>query len=84
MFYAEFGNSDERHPPNIARMPMDGWHGAVLGGVPHVMTQGIQAPVGLALDYVNNKLYWSDAHLDHVQAVDYTLQNRFVLICRIR
>ena len=37
-------------------------------------------PRGLTVDPVNQRLFWVDSHLDHLETVDYYGMNRYVCI----
>jgi len=40
---------------------------------------GIQ-PVGLAVDWINDKLYWTDSRLDRIEVLDLNTNHRTVLV----
>ena len=70
MFITDTGGGRWKFPPKIERASMDGAMRVVL------VTDRLVAPVGISLDYVNQRVYWSDANLDHIQSVSYSGQHR--------
>lgn len=41
-----------------------------------LVTEKIVAPMGLTLDYVTQRVYWTDAHMNHIETIKYTGQDR--------
>lgn len=37
-------------------------------------------PVGLAVDWINDKLYWTDSRLDRIEVLDLNNNHRTVLV----
>ncbi|KAL8579462.1 hypothetical protein ACOMHN_026827 [Nucella lapillus] len=48
-----------------------------------IITENIQTPNGLAIDYKAQKLYWSDARLDKIERVNYDGSERVVIVASI-
>lgn len=76
LFFADLGNSGPGNDPRIERTYMDGSNRFDL------KLSKILNPRGLTVDPVNQRLFWVDSHLDHLETVDYYGLNRyFWLIC---
>ena len=73
MFLSDIGGGQWKFPAKIERASMDGSMRTVL--VNHQLVD----PVGLSVDQVNQRIYWADASMDHIQTVTYTGQNRLEL-----
>lgn len=73
MFFADAGNKDtERHPPCIKRATMDGMNQFV------VVKENLISPSNLAIDRVNQRIFWADKNTDRVETCDYNGQHRYV------
>ncbi|XP_076445601.1 prolow-density lipoprotein receptor-related protein 1-like [Babylonia areolata] len=48
-----------------------------------IITENIQTPNGLAIDYKAQKLYWSDARLDKIERINYDGSERVVIVASI-
>ncbi len=71
MFIATIGAKDNvMFPTNIQRAYMDG------SSREYVVNDKIMAPMGLTLDYANQRIYWTDAHMNHIESVKYSGQDR--------
>ncbi|KAJ8320243.1 hypothetical protein KUTeg_001830 [Tegillarca granosa] len=60
--------------PKIQRAYLSGYHAT------SIITTEIRTPNGLAIDHLNQKLYWSDARLDKIEYADFDGRNRVVLL----
>ncbi|XP_078354454.1 low-density lipoprotein receptor-like [Oculina patagonica] len=45
-----------------------------------VVAEGVQSPEGLAVDWINKKLYWTDAGAKVIEAADFNGRHRLALI----
>ena len=72
LFYSDFGDRTDRHPAGISRANLDG------SNIRVIISKKLVGPQGLSLDYVNQKIYWTDRSLDRIEAADYNGQNRYV------
>ena len=45
-----------------------------------IVTQGLQTPDGIAVDWINEKLYWTDAGIGVIEVADFDGSNRLVLV----
>uniref|UniRef100_X1YZB7 EGF-like domain-containing protein n=1 Tax=Capitella teleta TaxID=283909 RepID=X1YZB7_CAPTE len=45
-----------------------------------LVSDKMSAPSGLALDYINQRVYWTDVHMDHIESVDYNGRNRYAAV----
>ncbi len=72
MFFSDLGDrSNSRYPTKIERAYMDGSRRFVL------VSDKLVAPVGITVDLVGQRVYWSDSHMDHIETIDYFGQNRY-------
>lgn len=62
--------------PKIERAWLDGTHRSIL------VNTSIKWPNGLALDYVERKVYWADARLDKIEVCNLNGSDRRILIDR--
>ncbi|GFO20808.1 LOW QUALITY PROTEIN: low-density lipoprotein receptor-related protein 1 [Plakobranchus ocellatus] len=69
LFYTDWG--DKSH---IGRMGMDGT------GLMHIVNENIVWPNALTIDYVTEKLFWGDSHLDYIAMADLNGENVRVII----
>ncbi|XP_063411286.1 prolow-density lipoprotein receptor-related protein 1-like [Mytilus trossulus] len=69
LFYTDWGDQ-----PHISRAHMDGTH------IERIITQNLAWPNGLTIDYVTEKIFWSDASLDYISMADLDGSNQFVVI----
>ncbi|KAK7507961.1 hypothetical protein BaRGS_00000926, partial [Batillaria attramentaria] len=74
LFYADLGNSGPGNDARIERAFMDGSNRISL------KLNKILNPRGLTVDSVNQRLFWVDSHLDHLETVDYSGLNRRTVI----
>ena len=65
------GARGEQHPPEIGKVNMDGSFRHYI-----IKNTKIVSPQSLTLDYVNKRLFWTDAHMDHIESIDYNGQYR--------
>ena len=72
LFYSDFGDRTDRHPAGISKANLDGTNIRVI------ISKKLVGPQGLSLDYVNQKIYWTDRSLDRIETADYNGQNRYV------
>ncbi|RUS81825.1 hypothetical protein EGW08_010417, partial [Elysia chlorotica] len=70
MFFADRGQDGPTMQPRIERVYMDGSHRWNMN-----LTK-ILRPQALTVDPVNQRLFWVDSHLDHLETVDYNGMNR--------
>ena len=75
LFFADLGNSGPGNDPRIERTYMDGSNRFDL------KLNKILNPRGLTVDPVNQRLFWVDSHLDHLETVDYYGFNRYFCSC---
>jgi hypothetical protein len=66
--------TDWKFPAYIGRVDMDGKN------FQKIVTSDISAPIGLTLDIVTKRIWWSDTHLKRIEFSDYNGRNRFVAI----
>lgn len=78
MFYADLGNSGPGNDARIERAFMDGSNRIDL------KLSKILNPRGLTVDSINQRLFWVDSHLDHLETVDYHGLNRSVYCLRTK
>ncbi len=72
MFFTDLGNpGNARFPTKIERAYMDGSRRVVL------VKDKITAPMGVTVDIIAQRIYWTDSHMDHIETVDYFGQHRF-------
>ncbi|XP_035827354.1 low-density lipoprotein receptor-related protein 2 [Aplysia californica] len=74
LFFADRGHKGPYLKPRIERVFMDGSHRWNMG-----LTKILQ-PQAIALDTVNQRIFWVDSHLDHLDTVDYNGQNRRTIV----
>ena len=65
MFFSDLGNSGQGNNPRIERSYMDGSHRFDM------KLSDILYPIALAVDHINERLFWVDSYLDHLETVDY-------------
>uniref|UniRef100_A0A3B5RFE5 EGF-like domain-containing protein n=1 Tax=Xiphophorus maculatus TaxID=8083 RepID=A0A3B5RFE5_XIPMA len=65
VYWTDWGNK-----AFIGRVGMDGTNKAAI------ITTKIEWPNGITIDYTNDKLYWSDAHLNYIEYSDLDGQHR--------
>ncbi|XP_042220954.1 prolow-density lipoprotein receptor-related protein 1-like isoform X2 [Homarus americanus] len=70
MFFSNWGTTE----PKLERALMDGNQRQAI-----VITK-IVYPFGVTLDYPNKHVYWVDGYLSHVERVDYSGENRRIII----
>ena len=61
-------------PTKIERAYMDGSQRKVL------VTKKLYNPQGLTLDYSNQRLYWTDVHMNQIETVTYDGNDRYGLL----
>jgi len=71
MFFTDMGTSSKPNSAKIERAFMDGSHRNVF----HLTK--VLAPRSIAVDIEGQRVYWIDAHLDHLDTVDYNGLNRW-------
>ena len=59
---------------NIQRVPVDNSRNI------EVVVEGLQSPQGLAVDWINKKLYWTDAGADVIEVAEFNGGQRIALI----
>ncbi|XP_047139272.1 low-density lipoprotein receptor-related protein 1 isoform X1 [Hydra vulgaris] len=62
-------------PAKIGRANLDGTNHVILVNLTDLIW-----PNGLALDYDENKVYWTDAKIDRIESMDFDGRNRVVVI----
>lgn len=72
MFWTDWGKL-----PRIESAFLDGSSRKIIVGT------SIGWPNGLAIDFEQNRLYWADAQLDRIEAVDFDGQNRLVVVKQV-
>jgi low density lipoprotein receptor-related protein 5/6 len=45
-----------------------------------IITKNLAWPNGLTIDYVTEKIFWSDASLDYISMADLDGQNQFIVM----
>jgi len=65
LFFTDWGSN-----PRIERSNLDGQQRTVL------VHDGIQMPVGLTLDHIREEVYFTDHHLNFIEVISYSGQNR--------
>ena len=76
MFFADLGNQgNSKYPTKIERAYMDGSRRYVL------VKDKLVAPMGISVDIVGKRIYWTDAHMDHILTIDYYGQNMYDSLC---
>lgn len=70
LFFSDWGT-----PARIGRANMDGSNVVIL-----VQGQNLEWPNGLSLDYNENRLYWVDAKLGHVESMKFDGSDRRVIV----
>ena len=63
------------HSGNIQRAPVNNSRNIEV-----VVSDGLSSPEGIAVDWVNKKLYWTDSGTDIIRVADYDGNNRMNLI----
>jgi DNA-binding beta-propeller fold protein YncE len=66
--------TDWHYPPFIGRLGMDGTN------FTKIVTQDIGTPIGLAIDRITKRIWWTDTHLKRIEFSDYNGRNRFVAV----
>ena len=66
--------TDWAFPPFIGRMGLDG------NNFSKIITQDISAPIGLAIDIITKRIWWTDTHLKRIEFSDYNGRNRLVAV----
>ena len=67
------------------------WTDVVLGNIQRavfdddsrtieVVVRGLKSPEGLAVDWINKKLYWTDAGSDVIEVAEFNVRHRMTLI----
>jgi low density lipoprotein receptor-related protein 5/6 len=69
MYWSDWGSH-----PKLERAWLDGTHREVL------VNTSIQWPNGLALDYIERKVYWGDAKLDKIEVCNLNGSGRRILL----
>ena len=69
LFYTDWGEQ-----PHISRAHMDGTN------IEKIITKNLAWPNGLTIDYVTEKIFWSDASLDYISMADLDGQNQFIVM----
>ena len=69
MYWTDWG-----HKPKIERANLDGSERVLL------INTSLHWPNGLALDYEEQKLYWSDAHTDRIEVANADGTHRRTLV----
>lgn len=64
--------TDWRYPPYIGRVGLDGTN------FTKIVTQDIGSPIGLAIDIVTRRIWWSDTHLKRIEFSNYNGRNRSI------
>lgn len=66
--------TDWHYPAFIARLSLDGKN------FTKILTENIASPIGLTLDIITKRLFWTDTHLKRIEFSDYNGRNRFVVL----
>lgn len=66
--------SDWHYPPFIGRLSMDGRR------FTKIVTQDLGTPVGLAIDPITQRIFWTDTHLKRIEYANYNGTSRFVAV----
>jgi low-density lipoprotein receptor-related protein 1 (alpha-2-macroglobulin receptor) len=70
LFYTDLGYKKPPAPALIGRAAMDGTQRTVL------VNKKLSSPMGITLDYIIKMVFWTDAHMDQVECMDYNGANR--------
>ena len=68
MFWTDWGST-----PHIGRAGLDGQDAVTI------VTEGIEWPNGIALDYDEQRIFWADARLRRLESSDINGNNRHVI-----
>lgn len=66
--------TDWRYPAYIGRVGLDGKN------LTKIVTQDIGNPVGLGIDVVTQRIWWTDTHLKRIEFSNYNGRRRFVAV----
>jgi hypothetical protein len=66
--------SDWHYPPFIGRMSLDG------SKFSKIITQDIGTPIGLTIDVITRRIFWTDTHLKRIEYANYNGTQRFVAV----
>jgi hypothetical protein len=64
--------TDWHYPPFIGRIGLDGKN------FTKIVTQDLGNPVGLTIDIVTKRIWWTDTHLKRIEFSNYNGRSRFV------
>ncbi|ESO82183.1 hypothetical protein LOTGIDRAFT_170220 [Lottia gigantea] len=65
MFFVDVGRKSKRNSAKIERAFMDGSHRLDL------KLNKLLLPVSITVDIINERIFWVDSHLDHIETVNY-------------
>lgn len=66
--------TDWYFPPYIGRLSLDGRN------FTKIITQDIGSPIGLTIDLITKRIFWTDTHLRRVEFSNYNGRQRFVVL----
>jgi hypothetical protein len=66
--------SDWRFPAFIGRLNLDGKN------FTKIITQDIGAPIGLTIDIITKRIWWTDTHLKRIEFCNYNGKNRYIVV----
>jgi len=66
--------TDWNYPPYIGRVGMDGLN------FTKIVNQDLGTPIGLTIDLITKRIWWSDTHLKRIEFSDYNGRNRFIAV----
>lgn len=62
--------TDWAYPPYIGRLSLDGKN------FTKIITENIGSPIGLAIDIITRRIWWTDTHLKRIEYSNYNGRNR--------
>ena len=69
LFFTDWG-----FPPYIGRLGMDG------SNFTKIIQNDIGTPIGIAIDIITKRIFWTDTHLKRIELADYNGRNRLIAI----
>lgn len=66
--------TDWNYPPYIGRVGMDGLN------FTKIVNLDLGTPIGLTIDLITKRIWWSDTHLKRIEFSDYNGRNRFIAV----
>ena len=66
--------TDWNFPPFIARLRPDG------SNLTKIITEDLGSPIGLTIDLITKRIFWTDIHLRRIELSNYNGRNRFAVL----